>query len=141
MVKERASRKGLDLSLDVAEETGRVEADERKIKQVLFNLLTNAVKFTPEAGKIAVSARRVNGSVEVAVTDTGVGIPAEDLPRIFEEFGQAKNQAGQTEGTGLGLALCKRFVELHGGTIGALSEVGKGSTFSFALPVTQPVAT
>src|SRR5207302_1995067 len=104
-------------------------ADERKVKQVLFNLLTNAVKFTPEGGTVTVSARRHGGSVEIAVADTGVGIAAEDLGRVFEEFGQAKNQQGQTEGTGLGLALVKRFVELHGGQVSVQSEVGRGSTF------------
>src|SRR5207245_1986512 len=92
MVKERASKKGIDLSLDVSPDTGRVEADERKVKQVLFNLLTNAVKFTPDGGRVIVSARRNDGHVEVAVQDTGVGIAAEDIGKVFEEFGQAKNQ-------------------------------------------------
>jgi signal transduction histidine kinase len=138
MVKERASRGGIALSLEVAEKVGRIEADERKVKQVLFNLLTNAVKFTPDGGKVTVSARRGDGRVEVAVADTGVGIAPEDLGRIFDEFGQARNQAGQGEGTGLGLALCKRFVELHGGTVAVTSEVGVGSTFTVALPARQP---
>jgi signal transduction histidine kinase len=140
MLKERASRKGLQLSLQVAEDTGRVEADERKVKQALFNLLTNAVKFTPEGGTVTISARRVDDNVVVAVADTGVGIAADDLEKVFEEFGQARNQQGQTEGTGLGLALVKRFVELHGGQISVQSEVGKGSRFAFTLPVTQPAA-
>src|SRR5207253_11244838 len=99
MVKERASKKGIELSLEVGEDTGRIEADERKVKQVLFNLLTNAVKFTPEGGRVTVSARRRDGHVELAVADTGVGIAAEGLGKVFEEFGQAKNQRGQTEGT------------------------------------------
>jgi signal transduction histidine kinase len=137
MVKERVSRKGIELSLDLPGDLGRIEADERKVKQVLFNLLTNAVKFTPAGGTITLSARRSGGSVEVAVADTGVGIAAGDLPRIFDEFGQARNQTGQAEGTGLGLALCKRYVELHGGAIGVASEVGAGSTFTISLPVRQ----
>src|SRR5205823_6457827 len=82
MVKERASKKGIELALDVAEDVGRIEADERKVKQVLFNLLTNAVKFTPEGGTVTVSARRTDGQVEVAVADTGVGIAADDLGKV-----------------------------------------------------------
>jgi signal transduction histidine kinase len=138
MVKERASRKGVELTLQVATDTGRIEADERKVKQVLFNLLTNAVKFTPEGGEITASAQRKDGGVEVAVADTGVGIAPEEQARVFEEFGQARSATGQSEGTGLGLALCKRFVELHGGTISVASEVGRGSTFTVSLPVRQP---
>src|SRR5207244_4816717 len=117
MVKERASRGGIELSLEVAADVGTIEADERKVKQVLFNLLTNAVKFTPAGGSVTVSARREDGVVQVAVADTGVGIAPEEQVRVFEEFGQARNQAGQSEGTGLGLTLVKRYVELHGGTI------------------------
>jgi signal transduction histidine kinase len=135
MVKERASRKGVELRLDRAAEAGRIEADERKVKQVLFNLLTNAVKFTPDGGKITVSVRRRDGLVEVAVADTGVGIAPEEQGRVFEEFAQARSASGQSEGTGLGLALCKRFVELHGGTITVDSEVSRGATFTVALPV------
>jgi signal transduction histidine kinase len=138
MVGERASRKGVEVSLEAAPDVGRVEADERKVKQVLFNLLTNAVKFTPEGGTVTVSARQEDGCVEMAVNDTGVGIAPEDQARVFEEFGQARSAAGQSEGTGLGLALCKRFVELHGGTIAVASEVGRGSTFTVSLPVRQP---
>jgi signal transduction histidine kinase len=119
----------------VAADTGRVEADERKVKQVLFNLLTNAVKFTPEGGAISVSARRADGWAEVAVADTGVGIAPEEQSRVFEEFGQARSASGQSEGTGLGLTLCQRFVELHGGTIAVESQVGQGSTFTVGLPV------
>src|SRR5262249_61903863 len=138
MVKERASRRGIALSLETPEDLGRIEADERKVKQVVFNLLTNAVKFTPEGGKVTVSARRTDGRVEVAVADTGVGIAPADLPGIFDEFGQARNQAGQAEGTGLGLALVKRFVELHGGAVRVASAVGTGSTFAVSLPVRRP---
>jgi signal transduction histidine kinase len=138
MVRERAAGKGIALSLQVTEDAGRVEADERKVKQVLFNLLTNAVKFTPEGGAVSVSARRADGWVEVAVQDTGVGIAPEEQDRVFEEFAQARSASRPSEGTGLGLTLCKRFVELHGGTIAVASQVGRGSTFTFSLPVRQP---
>jgi signal transduction histidine kinase len=138
MVRERASRAGVALSLVGAADVGVIEADERKVKQVLFNLLTNAVKFTPEGGRVEVGARRVDGRVEVAVADTGVGIAPEEQGRVFEEFGQARGASGQSEGTGLGLTLCRRFVELHGGWIGLASEVGRGSTFTVSLPARQP---
>ena len=94
--------------------------DERKIKQVLLNLLSNAVKFTPEGGRIGINARQVDGSVEISVSDTGIGIAPEDQPKIFEEFrpGGLRNYAHKTEGTGLGLTLAKKFVELHGGRSG-----------------------
>src|SRR5262249_52435841 len=98
MVKERASRKGIALSLDAPNALGRVEADERKVKQVVFNLLTNAVKFTPDGGAVTVSAQRTDGHVEVAVADTGVGIAPEEQGRVFEEFGQARSASGQAEG-------------------------------------------
>jgi signal transduction histidine kinase len=140
MVRERASRKGIALALEAPADLGRVEADERKVKQVLFNLLTNAVKFTPGGGEVTLSARRTDGGVEAAVADTGVGIAPEDLERVFEEFGQARNRAGQAEGTGLGLALVKRFVELHGGEVRVASVVGQGSTFAVSLPVCEPGA-
>jgi signal transduction histidine kinase len=101
---------------------------------VIFNLLSNAVKFTPEGGSVDVSAAKVNGEVRVAVADTGPGLAAEDHDRIFEEFQQTESGVEQREGTGLGLALSKRFVELHGGRIWVDSELGKGSTFVFTLP-------
>ena len=100
---------------------------------MIFNLLSNAVKFTPAGGAVDVSAARVNGEVKVSVTDTGPGIAPEDHERIFEEFQQTE-RAEQREGTGLGLALSKRLVELHGGRIWVESELGQGSTFVFTLP-------
>jgi signal transduction histidine kinase len=109
--------------------------DERKIKQVLLNLLSNAVKFTPGGGRVDVSARRDNGSVQISVMDTGAGIAEADQALVFEEFRQAGgNYLRKAEGTGLGLALTKRFVELHGGSIRLSSTVGKGSTFVVTLP-------
>jgi signal transduction histidine kinase len=101
---------------------------------VIFNLLSNAVKFTPEGGSVDVSAAKVNGEVRVAVADTGPGLAPDDHERIFEEFQQTETGIEQREGTGLGLALSKRFVELHGGRIWVDSELGKGSTFVFTLP-------
>jgi signal transduction histidine kinase/DNA-binding response OmpR family regulator len=140
MVRERASRHGVALNLDVDPVIGVVEADERKVKQVIFNLLSNAVKFTTDGGQVDVTARVVDAHVHVAVRDTGIGIAAEDQVRIFEEFQQAGSAAGRApEGTGLGLALARKFVELHGGELWLQSQVGVGSTFTFSLPV-QPSA-
>jgi signal transduction histidine kinase len=112
-----------------------IAADERKVLQVLFNLLTNAAKFTPDGGRIDVRAELVDGEVRVSVRDTGVGIAPEDLGRIFEEFSQAGGIAREIEGTGLGLPLARRMVELHGGRLTVESVVGAGSTFTFALPL------
>jgi signal transduction histidine kinase len=134
MVKERAMQNGVGLALEAGRHMEVVEADERRIRQVVFNLLSNAVKFTPEGGSVIVSSARVNGEVHVSVSDTGPGIPAEDQVRIFEEFQQTDVGARQLEGTGLGLALSKRLIELHGGRIWVESELGKGSMFTFALP-------
>ena len=118
--------------------TGRsatLVGDERKIKQILLNLLSNAVKFTPEGGRVAVRAARADRPVEISVSDTGIGIAPEDQEAIFEEFRQVgTDYARKREGTGLGLALARRFVELHGGRIWVKSEVGQGSTFTFTLP-------
>jgi signal transduction histidine kinase len=136
LVRERAQRHGIKLTLEVDADVGTFRADERKFKQIMLNLLSNAVKFTPEGGRIGIAARRENGSLAVAVSDTGVGIAPEDQAAVFEEFRQVgRDYTSKAEGTGLGLALTKRFVELHGGTIGVESEPGKGSTFTFRLPI------
>jgi signal transduction histidine kinase len=139
-VRERASKNGVALAAEIEPEVQIVSGDERRIRQILFNLLSNAVKFTPAGGRIDVSARLVDEEIQLAVADTGPGIAPEDLDRIFEEFQQTDAGAKQHEGTGLGLALSKRLVELHGGRIWAESEVGVGSRFVFTLPVTQEVA-
>ena len=139
LIRERATRHGLALGLTVDETLEDIVADERKLKQVLLNLLSNAVKFTPEGGRIDVRALPANGTVEVSVTDTGFGIAAEDQEAIFEEFRQVGNAARKREGTGLGLALARKFVELHGGRLWVKSEVGRGSTFTFTIP-TSPHA-
>jgi signal transduction histidine kinase/putative methionine-R-sulfoxide reductase with GAF domain len=135
-VRERATKHGINLDVTVDERLGDFVGDERKIKQILLNLLSNAVKFTPEGGRVGISARRVDGSVEISVSDTGIGIAPEDQAKIFEEFRQVGGDyAHKKEGTGLGLTLAKKFVELHGGKIWVESEVGKGSTFIFTLPI------
>jgi signal transduction histidine kinase len=134
-VRERAAKHGINLDVTVDERLGDFVGDERKIKQILLNLLSNAVKFTPEGGRIGINARQADGSVEISVSDTGIGISTEDQAKIFEEFRQVGGDyAHKREGTGLGLTLAKKFVELHGGNIWVESEVGKGSTFRFTLP-------
>jgi signal transduction histidine kinase len=135
MVRDRAAGDGVKVALAAGPDVDVVEGDERRIKQVIFNLLSNAVKFTASGGVVDVSADRVNGEVRIAVADSGPGVAAEDHARIFEEFQQAPSGLDQREGTGLGLALSKRFVELHGGKIWLESEPGSGSTFVFTLPV------
>jgi signal transduction histidine kinase len=135
LIRERAGRRGIGLHMTSDERLGNVRADERKIKQVLLNLLSNAIKFTPEGGRIQVAAKPMDGSVEVSVIDTGVGIAPEDQEAIFEEFKQVGTAAKKVEGTGLGLALSRKFIELHGGRIWVKSEEGVGSTFTFTVPV------
>jgi signal transduction histidine kinase len=136
LMKERASRHQIALELEVDGRLGEVAGDERKVKQILLNLLSNAVKFTPEGGRVELRAALADGAVDISVHDTGIGIAPEDQEAIFEEFRQVGGaDARQREGTGLGLTLTKRFVELHGGRIWLESEVGKGSTFTFTLPV------
>jgi signal transduction histidine kinase len=134
MVREKATTGGIRLSLDVADGVDVVRGDERRLRQVVFNLLSNAVKFTPPGGTVAVAAERDGRDVCVSVTDTGAGIAPEDHERIFEEFRQTDAGAAQREGTGLGLALSKRLIELHGGRIWVESALGKGSRFAFTLP-------
>ena len=136
LVKERAARHGIALDRTIDPRLGELVGDERKIKQVLLNLLSNAVKFTPEGGQIMLKAVVADGSVEISVSDTGIGIAPEDQEAIFEEFRQVGgDDARKREGTGLGLTLAKKFVEMHGGRIWVKSEVGEGSTFTFTLPV------
>jgi signal transduction histidine kinase len=135
MHQARASRNEITLNLSIDPDVGAVRADERKVRQVVFNLLSNAVKFTPSGGRVDVSARRHDGVVEIAIADTGVGISPADQERIFEEFRQAGDPGtASPEGTGLGLTLSKRFVELHGGRLWVQSEPGAGTTFRFTLP-------
>ena len=140
LVRERAQRNGLTLALQVDDGLEEWVADARKVKQVVVNLLSNAVKFTPTGGSVTVRAMRLaNGGdtqVELSVIDTGVGIAPEEQAMVFEEFRQASGDyLRKAEGTGLGLSLAKRFVELHGGTIRVESQPGKGSTFAVTLPL------
>src|SRR6266851_2779432 len=135
LVRERAGRRGIPLGRAIDGRVGAIRADERKVKQVLLNLLSNAIKFTPEGGQIDVRAAMSDGVVEVSVADTGVGIAPEDQEAVFEEFRQVGMADKKVEGTGLGLALSRKFIELHGGRIWVNSEVGRGSTFTFTLPV------
>jgi signal transduction histidine kinase len=137
--RERATREGIALGLEVDPGIGVIEADERMLKQVLFNLLSNALKFTPRGGHVAVNAHAVGDDVVVIVRDDGVGIAPADQARIFEEFQQV-GTAHLQEGTGLGLAISRRFIELHGGSLRVESEPGHGSTFTFTLPRTQGTA-
>jgi signal transduction histidine kinase len=134
LVRERAERRGIALARDIDPRVGAVRADERKVKQVLLNLLSNALKFTPEGGRVDVRARARDGVREVSVVDTGVGIAAEDLEAVFEEFRQVGASTKKAEGTGLGLAISRKFIELHGGRLWVDSKPGHGSTFTFTLP-------
>ncbi len=134
MLRERAAQQGVTIQTQIDPRVDVIEADERKVKQILFNLLSNAVKFTPHGGLITVSTSVAGEEVEIDVMDTGVGIDAANLGRVFDEFEQVGPGRGH-EGTGLGLALTKRLVELHGGRIAVRSELGAGSTFSFWLPL------
>jgi signal transduction histidine kinase len=135
LVRERALRRGITLEQSIDSCLGEMQGDERKIKQVLLNLLSNAIKFTPEGGRVAVRAEPVDEHVEVAVSDTGIGIAPEDHETVFEEFRQVGAAEKRAEGTGLGLALARKFIELHGGRIWVMSQVGAGSTFTFTLPL------
>jgi PAS domain S-box-containing protein len=138
LVKERAQRHGVRLQTEIAPGVARIRADERKIKQIMLNLLSNAVKFTPEGGSVTVCADSRRAGIEIKVRDTGVGIAREDQAALFQEFRQVgRDAARKAEGTGLGLALAKRFVELHGGDIRLESAPGQGSTFTFTLPGRQ----
>jgi signal transduction histidine kinase len=135
LVRERATRHGITLTQSVDGRVGDIVADERKVKQILLNLLSNAVKFTPEGGRVGLTATVAEGAITIAVSDTGIGIAPEDQAAIFEEFRQVGRDDSRTqEGTGLGLTLAKKFVELHGGRIWVQSHVCQGSTFTFTLP-------
>jgi two-component system phosphate regulon sensor histidine kinase PhoR len=130
----QAERAGLRLVLDCPSDLPRVQADRSRMEQVLVNLIHNAIKFTLPGGEINISARREQNMVVFVVRDTGVGIAPELLPRIFERFFKA-DRSRSGGGTGLGLSIARHLVEAHGGSIWAESEIGKGSTFYFSLPI------
>jgi signal transduction histidine kinase len=133
-----AARKAIRIKTDLAV-AGQVQADAGKLRQMLLNLVSNAVKFTPEGGQVTIGARRLADTVEISVSDDGIGIAESQFEHLFEEFRQVDSDiAREQQGTGLGLALTKRFVELHGGQIKLASEVGKGSVFTLSLPLTPP---
>jgi signal transduction histidine kinase/ActR/RegA family two-component response regulator len=134
MLRERAAAHAIDLSVEVGDDVGRVYSDELRLKQVVLNLITNAVKFTDDGGSVVMRARRTTSEINVTVTDTGVGVPEADRERIFESFQQGGRGSSREEGTGLGLTLSRRIVELLGGRMWLETEVGVGSTFGFSLP-------
>ncbi|MHB8085354.1 MAG: ATP-binding protein [Dehalococcoidia bacterium] len=137
-VRARATDKGLSIATELDAGLPPVNIDFLRIKQVLLNLLQNAIVHTPAGGSVTIGAARKDGMVEISVTDTGEGIPAEELDNIFERFHRVdKSRSRHTGGTGLGLTIAKSLVEAHKGTIGVQSEPGKGSRFSFTLPVAE----
>jgi len=122
--------------VNLSDDLVKIEADKDKINQVMENLISNAVKFSPQGGRITVSVERVKGKIEISVADTGIGIPEKNLPHIFEKFYRADNASSEViGGTGLGLSIVKYIVESHGGKLSVESKLGKGSTFSFTLPI------
>src|SRR5204862_1421721 len=134
LTRERARNRDLALTLRCPREIGTIEADERRLKQALFNLISNAIKFTPAGGSIRLEARRSGNELILAVTDTGVGIPAVDQERVFEKFERGNPQARES-GAGLGLSLVKSLIELHGGSVSIESAPGSGTTILCRLPV------
>jgi PAS domain S-box-containing protein len=145
LLKETASRRKIHIDNHTPPDLAAVDlaADARRIKQVVFNLLSNALKFTPEGGNIEVALGRQDGSLSVSVTDNGIGIPAGELERIFDAFYQVKGRASSSkaQGSGLGLSLARQIVELHGGRIWAESDgEGRGSRLTFTLPLARPTA-
>jgi signal transduction histidine kinase len=139
IMRDRAIEAGVDIQVSLDPNLGEIQADDRKVRQIVLNLLSNAVKFTPHGGQVVVGATLENATFQVTVRDTGIGIAAADQERIFDEFIRTDG-AASAEGTGLGLALARRFVELHGGRIWVESAPGRGSTFRFTLPVRAAAA-
>ncbi|MCJ7730502.1 MAG: cell wall metabolism sensor histidine kinase WalK, partial [Sedimentisphaerales bacterium] len=130
-----AKNKGLELSLELDENLPRVTLDRDRIIQVLTNLIGNAIKFTPQGGQVRLSFQKQDNELVIRVSDTGAGIPKEDLPKIFEQFYRVQRRGEEIKGTGLGLTIVKRIVLLHGGRIEVESEPDRGSTFSVFLPL------
>ena len=137
LVADMVSKKNIEMLLEISEDLPDIEGDDLKVKEILYNLLSNAVKFTPEGGKIGMRAKRVDSGIEVVVWDTGAGIAAENMGKIFEGFFRVDTPYSRvTEGTGLGLPLSKKLVELHGGKFSVVSEgLNKGTQVRFTLPI------
>jgi signal transduction histidine kinase len=139
LTRERTGALQLEIGFDCATDIGTIEGDERRLRQVLFNLISNALKFTPKNGLLSLAARRVGAEIGITVSDSGIGIPYEDQQRIFEKFERGRTRSEQT-GPGLGLPLVKSFVELHGGRVELVSEPGEGTAVTCWLPITRPRA-
>jgi two-component system CheB/CheR fusion protein len=137
LVADMVSKKKIEMVLEIAEDMPNIEADELKVREIIYNLLSNAVKYTPEGGKIGMRAKKVDSEIEVVVWDTGVGIASENMEKIFEGFFRVDTPYSRvTEGTGLGLPLSKKLVELHGGKLSVESAgLDKGTSVRFTLPV------
>jgi signal transduction histidine kinase len=131
-----AFKKNIKLSVIVDEEIPTIQGDVSKFKQILFNLISNAIKFSPNGAMVTIEGKYIDKSIQIAVIDTGIGISKEDQDKLFHPFVQIDSSASrQFEGTGLGLSLVKRFVEMHGGKVWVESEPGKGATFTFTIPI------
>jgi len=141
ILKELAFKKNITIESHIAPKVSVINADEKKVKQIMYNLLSNAIKFTPDGGKVDVKADIKDEELRVSVADTGIGIKQEDMDKLFKTFQQIDSEYTQKYGgTGLGLSLTKKLVELHGGKIWAESELGKGSTFTFTIPLRKDKA-
>jgi signal transduction histidine kinase len=139
MVRDAAAANHLAIAVEVPDELPPVAGDERRLLQILLNLLSNAVKFTPEGGHITVTAECGDDGVIVRVADTGIGIAPEDIPRALEAFGQIdSSRSRRFPGSGLGLPLSRKLMELHGGTLSVESKVGVGTTITLHLPQARP---
>jgi signal transduction histidine kinase len=137
-----AAERGVKVDCHFPDDLPKVTADRAKLHRVLVNLVSNAVKFTPKGGSVDIHGEQQGRRVRVSVSDTGVGIAAEDLPHLFDKYEQGSSRAPRRErGTGLGLYITRQLVELHGGKIEVESTVGKGSTFSFTIPIAEEEST
>jgi cell cycle sensor histidine kinase DivJ len=139
MVRLQAEAKDITLAMDISSVNGEIKADRRAVQQMLLNLLSNAIKFTPDGGEVSLGAKRIGSRLHFWVSDTGIGIAADDLSRLGQPFAQVQNDyTRQFEGTGLGLALVKGLVALHEGTMSIDSAFGKGTTVTISLPIDGP---
>jgi signal transduction histidine kinase len=140
LVDAQAKKSNIRLSAALGEGTGVIRADDQRMRQILINLLSNAVKFTPDGGRVRVSSSLKNGCLAIAVSDTGIGIAAEDIPKVMTSFGQVESKVSRKyEGSGLGLPLAKHLIELHGGSLSIESQVDVGTTVTVMLPSSRIV--